>query len=324
MRVPALVALEAVGADWVAVLEVGMLQRLLGGDALGRVVLEQAGQQVEPVRAGRADGRVGPVPAVLQAVLVPAFQAGGLVEVARTAGQREGLQLGVFGHRDQTGPGLLPGQAQDLDDLHHLVALEGDGLFAVHLGFLAFEDGSQREEFCEDAPHCPEVDGRRVVPTSEQKFRGAVPDGDDHLVSGEEGVERLVEQTRKTEIADPDCAVGGDEDVGRLQIPMEHPVAVQVEQAVQQLKQDRLDHRRGDGMSLRLRVVVDDLKQVVLRVLEDHEDALVLEDDLDELDHIGMRQLRTKGHLPDGGLGETRVLDQLTLLVGFEPGKSQR
>ena len=65
-------------------------------------------------------------------------------------------------------------------------------------------------------------------------------------------------------------------------------------------------------------VVVDDLKQVVLGELEHHEDALVLEHDLDEFDDVFVLQLGAEGHFSDGALGDARVSDLLALLVGLE------
>lgn len=73
-------------------------------------------------------------------------------------------------------------------------------------------------------------------------------------------------------------------------------------------------------MSLWLRMMVNDLKQVMFRVLEDHEDAFVFEDDFNQLDDVRMIQLRAQGHFSDRGLGKARVLNQLALLIGFEPG----
>jgi hypothetical protein len=67
-----------------------------------------------------------------------------------------------------------------------------------------------------------------------------------------------------------------------------------------------------------LRVVVDDLEEVVLGVLEDHEDALVLEDDFDELDDVGVTELRAEGHLPHRRLRDAGIGDLLALLVGLE------
>ena len=52
-------------------------------------------------------------------------------------------QVAILGHAREEGPALLSGQAHDLDDLLHLVALEGHRLL-VHLGLLPLKDGPQR------------------------------------------------------------------------------------------------------------------------------------------------------------------------------------
>ena len=56
---------------------------------------------------------------------------------------------------------------------------------------------------------------------------------------------------------------------------MHDPVAMEIDKALQELVQNRLDSSRRYGLALRLVVVVDDLEQVVLCILEDDEDALV-------------------------------------------------
>lgn len=92
--------------------------------------------------------------------------AGVLVRVAGgAAGAAVGevLELLVFGHFDDAGPFFFGGDAEHVDDLGHLVALEGYAFLAVHLGFFALEDGAQGEEFGEDAAHGPQVDGGGVV-----------------------------------------------------------------------------------------------------------------------------------------------------------------
>lgn len=324
VRVFALEPLEAVGRDGAATAEVRVLQGLLGGDPLGGVVLEQPGQQVVPVRAGGARTRVGGVPVVLEAALVPALEVRGAAEVAGGPRHGQGLQLGVLRHRDDARPSLLGRQAHDLHDLHHLVALEGHRLLAIHLGLLALEDGPQREQLREDAPHRPQIHRGRVVPASHEELGGTIPDRDDDFVAREEGVEGLVEEAGEPEIPDADGAAGGDQDVRGLEISMQHPVGVEIEEAVQQLEQDRFDHRRWDRMSLRLRVVVDDLQEIVLRVLEHHEDALVFQDDLCQLHHIGMVKLGAQSHLSDRRLRETSVLHYLPFLVRLEPVVGQR
>ena len=80
---------------------------------------------------------------------------------------------------------------------------------------------------------------------------------------------------------------------------MQDPVCMQVLAAVQQLEHDALHSGWGDRMPCRLGVMMDDLEEVMLGILEDHENTFVLENDFDEPDHIHMTQLGTEGHLTD-------------------------
>ena len=118
----------------------------------------------------------------------------------------------------KTWPQFLRRHAQNLDDFLHLVALKGDAFLAVHFGFFAFEDGSEGEQFGEDAADGPEVDGGRVVPTSEEELRCAVPDCDDDFVAAEEVVQGLVKEAGEAEVADSDFAFGCYHNVGGLQV----------------------------------------------------------------------------------------------------------
>lgn len=80
-------------------------------------------------------------------------------------------------------------------------------------------------------------------------------------------------------------------DICGLQITVNHPILVEIEQAVEQLEQDGLDHLSRNRPSGGLRVVVNDLEQVVLAIFEDHEDTFVFENNLSKVHKIGMRQL---------------------------------
>lgn len=99
---------------------------------------------------------------------------------------------------------------------------------------------------------------------------------------------------------------------------MQDPVGVQVLAAVEQLEHDALDGLRRHGMARLLCVVVDDLQQVVLGVLKDHEDGFILQDDLVQADDVGVAELAAERHLAHGGLRDARVGDDLALLVGLE------
>ena len=70
-------------------------------------------------------------------------------------------------------------------------------------------------------------------------------------------------------------------------------------------------------------MVLDDLKEIVLAVFEDHEDAFLFEDDFRKVNDVPVGKLGAEGHLTDGGLGYARVLYCLILFVGLEPGRCQ-
>ena len=68
-------------------------------------------------------------------------------------------------------------------------------------------------------------------------------------------------------------------------------------------------------MSGRLGMVMYNLQKIMLGILKYHKNALVLQNYLDELNDVGMAQLRAQCHLTDRGLRDTRVLDLLALLI---------
>ena len=90
-----------------------------------------------------------------------------------------------------------------------------------------------------------------------------------------------MEEAGEAQVADPYGAGGGDHYVGGFEVAVEDPVAVQVEEPVEELEEDGADHAGGDGPPGRLGVVVDYLEEVVLAVLEDHVDGFFFEEDLD-------------------------------------------
>src|SRR5277367_2236314 len=71
-------------------------------------------------------------------------------------------------------------------------------------------------------------------------------------------------------------------------------------------------------MTCRLCVMMYDLQKIMFCIFKDHENTLVFQDDLDKPDNVDMTQLGAKCHFPDGGLGDTRILDLLAFLVRLE------
>ena len=92
----------------------------------------------------------------------------------------------------------------------------------------------------------PHVDRRRVDGGAEQHVRRPVPQRD-HLVAVRLGGHRL--GARQTEVRQLQLAQLVDEQVLRLEVPVQHPVLVAVGQAAQQLEQEQLsaDEGRSDA-----------------------------------------------------------------------------
>lgn len=79
-----------------------------------------------------------------------------------------------------------------------------------------------------------------------------------------------------------------------------------------------LDALCWDGAACRLSVVVNDLKQVMFGILEDDEDAFVLEDYLHGMNDIRVRQFSAQSHFSDSGLRDASILN-FALFIRLEP-----
>lgn len=98
------------------------------------------------------------------------------------------------------------------------------------------------------------------MPTAQEEFRGAVPNGDDDLVAGKEGVGGFVEEPCQAEIPDFDLSSGCDHDVGGFEVTMHDPIAVEVEQSRTELVHAGAEHGGRYGDAGKEGVVVDDLQ----------------------------------------------------------------
>jgi len=83
---------------------------------------------------------------------------------------------------------------------------------------------------------------------------------------------------------------------------MHDPVLVEIVQTIEELEEDGFDHTGGYGSAGWLGVVVDDLQEVVLAVLEDHEDTFVFQNDFDKVDEVWVSKFCAEGHFTDGRL----------------------
>ena len=80
------------------------------------------------------------------------------------------------------------------------------------------------------------------MPGAEEEVGAAIPYRHDNFVAGVEGGEGIVEQAGEAEIANADGAGRGDHYVGGFEVAVHDPVAVEVEEAVEELEEDRFDH----------------------------------------------------------------------------------
>lgn len=317
-----------------------MLQGLCGGEAPFRIVLEEACEELvsfcaEGLQCGLAvgPGRGGTgTRIVINGVVVPLLEVGAgwiaavgrvlvvvmMMAVGVVLHCRERVELAVLGHRRKQGPAVFCRQAYNLGDFVHLVPLEGDRLLTIHLGLLSLEYWPQGQEFREDASHSPHVDGGSVMVRAEDQLGCSVPYCHNNLIAAEERVQWFVEAAGQAQVANLDLSAGRDHDVGGLEITVQNPVGVQVLAAVEELEHDALDRGWRYGVARLLRVMVDDLQQVVLGILKHHEDALVFENDFHQPDDVWVSELAAEAHLTDGALGNARVADLLALLVRLE------
>lgn len=191
-----------------ALLEVRVMHGLLGADAASRVVDEHALEEVEAVLAEDLDTvRVDDL-----VVLLPLPLRKATLEV------REGSDAGPVG---------LGRSAEDAEDLEDLVDFGVTG-----------EERLARGHLGEDAANGPHVDAGGVLATTEENFRGAVPESDDFVGVG---AKRHTESASETEISQLEVALLVDEQVLWLQVTVQNAVGVAVAGALQQLQSELLD-----------------------------------------------------------------------------------
>ena len=216
-------------------------------------------------------------------------------------------QMMVFGIKPNLWPISFVRQSEHLNYFLHLIHLERNCFFIVHLGFLAFEDWSEGQELRKDTSDGPEIYGWSVMFPSEQKLWSSVPDCDHNLVTGVQGYEGFAKDPCKAKITNHDLSGTVYHDIGRFQITMHHPIGVQIITAMEKLIQNGPHSRLSHQMAGVLGVVMDELQQIVLAILKYHEDGFVLEYCLDMLNDVRMAEFGAESHLPGSGLRDTCV-----------------
>ena len=79
------------------------------------------------------------------------------------------------------------------------------------------------------------------MPAAEEEFGSAIPYCHNDFVTAVKGVQGFVEEASQTKVTDSNLAFRSHHDVSRFEISVENPVRVEVQEAIEELKQDRFD-----------------------------------------------------------------------------------
>mmetsp|Transcript_16103 Transcript_16103/g.41343 ORF Transcript_16103/g.41343 Transcript_16103/m.41343 type:complete len:204 (-) Transcript_16103:795-1406(-) len=156
--------------------------------------------------------------------------------------------------------------AEHSKDLLHLRLLET----LIRLLYTIEERLLGANKFGENTSNRPHVNSGCIVPSTKKNFDGAVPDGDygSVIVQTTQG---LLVDASQAKVADLHTALfsafSHDENVGRLEIPMHDPIAVQIVYTIEQLPHDGFGHV-GRHPTSSLFVVVHQNREIVLGELE--------------------------------------------------------
>lgn len=170
-----------------------------------------------------------------------------------------------------------------------------------------------RQYLVDDAAEAPDISWRGVGLRTEQDFRRSVPASchafREHCCEVFEG-----ERADQSEVAEFDGAVGVDEDVAGLEIPVDDLAGVQVLEGLGHLVDDEPDvDVLQDPLS-------DDVVQVCLHVLEQQIDVLIIigPDGVVQLDDVWVVQLPQDLDLSVGALRIGGVLEGVEDLLERE------
>ena len=173
---------------------------------------------------------------------------------ARGEGVLGEAQGSGVGQAAEPGPGLVGGDAAELEDLGHLVDL-----------VLALEEWLAGEELAKDAADAPHVDGGAVCARAQEELRATVPECDDER--GEFWRGRVGDIAGHAKVGNLKLATVVEEEVGGLEVAVEDPVVVEVGDARGQLEEKLLDLGGEEGLGH----VFEDALEVMLHELEDEE-----------------------------------------------------
>mmetsp|Transcript_23558 Transcript_23558/g.66636 ORF Transcript_23558/g.66636 Transcript_23558/m.66636 type:complete len:362 (+) Transcript_23558:255-1340(+) len=178
----------------------------------------------------------------------------------------------------------------------------------VNLG-IAGEEGRPCGHLRNDAGHAPNVDGHAVVRAAQEDLWGPVPHGD-HLVRVL-GHGHCVGPSQ-AEVCNLEAQVRVDQEVLRLEIPVQDPVGVAELNAVAQLMGHVLDdlwiHLALHGFHV--------LLEVVLAELEDEHKLFRGAEDIQQPDDVRVGELLHEGDLADSRARHALIAGFLALLHG--------
>ena len=163
----------------------------------------------------------------------------------------------------------------------------------------SWEERFATEELAKDAANGPDVDGGAVHLLADEKLGGTVPAGDDVL-----GLEaKFAIFAGEAEVADFEVAVGIEEEVGGLEVAMEHMGGVDILEATKGLVDEVLDVVVGELLGR-----LDDLVEVSVHELV-HEVEVGKggvgfgTHDVEEADEVLVAEVPQELHLAKGATG---------------------
>lgn len=219
-------------------------QRFLGTPAVGRVHRQQLGDEL--------DGVLGHPLRIRQVRLECRLQA-----IRETRLARRWLELfpqaALFVEVRPFLFGRVPAGAKDQIQLGRLVG--------------ALEKARAAEHLRNDTADTPQVHLWRIAVASKQEFGWTVPQGDDRVGQASHVA---VPATGEAPIGNLQLALFVDEQVGRLEVAVNHLLAMHVMHAAEELLRPRLDVILGETDFLG----VQDASQIVFHVFEHHKDIL--------------------------------------------------
>eukprot|EP00955_Chlamydomonas_euryale_P060424 357715-Chlamydomonas_euryale.AAC.5 len=153
------------------------------------------------------------------------------------------------------------------------VGLKKGGLGEVDLKEGGLGERRAQQQLAHDAAQRPHVYRGRVDLAAEQQLGRAVPERDDHV---RVGLERRAVLACEPKVADLELALGVVQDVGALEVAVQHPVGVQEVHARKHLQHEVLDVRHAERARHAdvLALGVHDALEVVVHELHDHEDLV--------------------------------------------------